>query len=413
MSDAATVTVNEEAEQIIGTLLKAPPPDPYPLYARLREIAPIYRPSFADFWTLTRYDDVAAAFKEKKFVRNYEDMRERIGQPLDMSRPFDRVGEHFFHLHNPPEYLPKRALYNTAFNRNYVETLRPMMQGFVDELLDEAEQRGEMNVVEDLSFGLTVRVVCSTIGVPLEKSDLLVNWAHSFAPTMDPLVTDEARANMDVAVTKLEDYLHELLEEKRRNPGEDLLSRLIEADEEGVLSDDEMRANVPLVFSAGLETTTHFIGNAVHSFMTNRDQWDLFCTDPDGLVKNAVEELLRYDSSVQSDPPLRLASEDIEIGGVTIAKGESVMPFIGSANRDPDEFENPDQLDITREDIRTVGFGGGVHVCLGQHLARVESQVALSTLAKRFPNIELTGPAPEWNAFANTRALKSLTIKLK
>jgi len=409
----ATVTVNEEAEQIIGTLLKAPPQDPYPLYARLREIAPIYRPSFANFWTLTRYDDVAAAFKEKRFVRNYEDMRERIGQPLDMSRPFDALGEHFFFLHNPPEYLPKRALYNTAFNKNYVETLRPMMQGFVDELLDEIGQKGEMNVVEDLSFGLTVRVICSTIGVPLDKSDLLVNWAHSFAPTMDPLVTDEARANMDAAVVKLEDYLHVLLDEKRANPGDDLISRLIEADEEGIVSDEELRANVPLVFSAGLETTTHFIGNAVYSLMRNRDQWELLCSDPDGLVKNAVEELLRYDSSVQSDPPLRLAAEDIELGGVTIAKGESVMPFIGSANRDPAMYENPDKLDLKREDIRSVAFGGGVHVCLGQHLARMESQVALSTLAKRFPDIELTGPEPEFNAFANTRALKSLTIKLQ
>lgn len=412
MTAAATVTVNEEAERIIGTLLKQPPADPYPLYSRLREIAPIYRPSFADFWTLTRYDDVAAAFKEKRFVRDYHDMRRRIGQPIDFSRPFDRLGEHFFFLHNPPEYLPKRALYNSAFNRNYVDTLRPMMQGFVDELLDEAGQAGEMEVVEDLSFGLTVRVISTTIGVPLERTDLLVNWARCFAPTMDPLVTDEARSNMDRAVTELEDYLVELLEEKRRNPGDDLISRLIEADEDGLVTDEELRANVPLVFSAGLETTTHFIGNAVHSLMRNRDQWELLCGDPDGLVKNAVEELLRYDSSVQSDPPLRLAAEDIELGGVTIAEGESVMPFIGAANRDPDQFEDPDRLDITREGIRTVGFGGGVHICLGQHLARMESQVALAELARRFPGIELTGPEPEWNAHANNRSLKALRVKL-
>lgn len=408
-----TIPANEEADQIVGRLLMDPPDDPYPLYARLREIAPVHKASVAPFWTMSRYDDIYKMVKEKRFVRDLDDTRQRAGQPTGADRPFPRSQQHWFVFTNPPEYQPKRALYNTAFNRSFVDTLRPYLVERVDEILDAAEEKGELEVIYELGFVLTVDAICHVLGVPRENADLLVNWAHMVEGAFEPLATEDFKKKADQRTVEVESFLEELVANERREPGDNLIGRLIAADTEGLISEQELIANVPLVFSAGMDTTTHFIGNAVYSFMQNRDQWDLFLTDPDALVKNAVEELIRYDSSVQSSPPLRLASEDVEIGGVTIAKGESVMPFIGSANRDPLVYENPDKLDLKREDIRTVAFGGGVHVCLGQHLARMESQVALSTLAKRFPNIELTGPEPEFNAFANTRALKSLTIKLQ
>lgn len=410
---AATPTSSEEAEQLVMTLLTNPPQDPYPLYARLREIAPVHRASVAPFWTMTRYEDISKLMKERRFVRDVDDTRRRSGQATDHERPFTRNQNHWFVFTNPPEYQPKRALYNTAFNRSFVDTLRPLLTEYVDELLDKAEETGQLEIINDLGFELTVRVVCHVLGVPRENADLLIDWAEMVEGAFEPLATEHFKNEADRRTVKLEAFLHELVEEARRNPGDDLIGRLISADKHGEISQEELVANVPLVFSAGMDTTTHFIGNAVHSFMRNRDQWDLFVTDPEGLAKNAVEELIRYDSSVQSSPPLRLAAEDIEIGGVTIEKGDGVIPFFGAAHRDPDRYENPDRLDITRQNINTLAFGGGVHICLGQHLARAEAQVALIQIAKRFPNLELAGPEPTWRLHgANNRTLDAVNVAL-
>lgn len=409
----ATVPVNEEADQIVGRLLMDPPHDPYPLYARLREIAPIHKASMVPFWTMTRYDDIYKMVKEKRFIRDLEDTRRRAGQPTGADRPFPASQQHWFVFSNPPEYQPKRALYNTAFNRSFVDTLRPLLVEMVDKRLDEAAEKGELEVVYELGFELTVDAICHVLGVPRENSDLLVNWAHMVEGAFEPLATEDFKKKADQRTVEVESFLQDLVAKERQDPGDNLIGRLIAADTDGLISEEELIANVPLVFSAGMDTTTHFIGNAIYSFMNNRDQWDLFLTDPDGLVKNAVEELIRYDSSVQSSPPLRLASEDVEIGGVTIAEGDGIIPFFGAAHRDPLRYENPDKLDILRKDVNTLAFGGGLHICLGQHLARAEAQIALVQIAQRFPNIELTGPEPEFNAFANTRSLKSLTVELR
>ena len=414
MTSAETLSAADEAEGIVKQLLTQLPQDPYPTYARLREIAPIHRASFGDFWTLSKYADIEAAVKDKRFVRNYEDMRRRTGQPADYSRPFTQNQRRWFAFYNPPDYLPKRALYNTAFNRNYVDTLRPMIRHYTAEILDAAERDGgQIEIVDGLAFELTVSVISATIGVPDgEDRQLLVEFARAVAPTFNPLSSDEVMAGADEATVNLEGYLRELVASKRRELGDDLLSRLIRADEDGVLSEEELLANAALVFMAGLETTTHFIGNAVYSFMRNRDQWELFCGDPEALAKNAVEELLRYDSSVQADLPLRLAREEIEIGGVTISEGDCVVPFLGSANRDPERYEHPDRLDITRGDIRTLAFGGGVHICLGQHLARTEAQEALVMLAQRYPNMEVVGSEPKFAPGVTNRSLERLDVRL-
>jgi cytochrome P450 len=406
-------TAQQEAEQIVVKLLTQPPQDPYPWYARLRELDPIHRASIGDFWTLTRYDDISVAVKDKRFIRNFADMRRRNGRRVDSSRPFDRHQPIWFVWSNPPEFVPKRAVYGAAFSRSNVENLRPLMADFANELLDTAEESGQMEVVEDLSFGLTVRVIAHALGVPRENSQLLVDYARALSPTFDPLASEEVLDRVDAATVDLESYLHELIEEKRHKPGEDLLSQLIDAQRDGLLSEEELVANAALVFAAGLETTTHFIGNCVYSLLKNRDQWELFKTDPDGLVADGVEELLRYQSSVQADLPLRLAGEDIEIGGVTIPQGDGVLPFYGSANRDPDRYEDPDRLDITRKDVRTLGFGGGLHVCLGQFIARAETQVALVLLAKRFPNLHIQGDEPTWRPGVTNRTLTSLTVGLQ
>jgi cytochrome P450 len=409
-------TFVSEAEELVTELLTAPPLDPYPLYARLREIAPVHRASVGDFWTLTRYDDLYKALKDKRFVRDYEDFRRRQSgdAEIDYDRPFIRLQHRWFVFSNPPEYGPKRALYNTAFNRPYVQGLRERIVGFANELLDAAEERGRVDVVNELGYELSVRLVCSVMGLPpLEGLQEFLPTLQAFAPTFSPLVTEEQLRTADEAALVLEQMMRELVAELRRTPGDNLLSRLIAAADEGdALSDVDLTANAVLVFNAAIGTTTGFIANAVLSLLRNPDQWELFKTDPAGLAENAVEELLRYESSVVSDLPIHLASEDVELGGVTIPAGEGFVPFIGAGNRDPLRYEDADRLDLTREDVRPLSFGGGMHICLGQHLARAEAQVVLTLLAQRFPNMELLEDEPEWRSFATFRAPRALHVSL-
>jgi cytochrome P450 len=415
MTAAIGSSEHTEAEDIVRELITAPPQDPYPLYTRLREIDPIHRASVGDFWTLTRYADLSAAVKDKRFLRDPVDMQRRHikNATINYDSPFFQSMVNWFVFSNPPEYVPKRAIYGSAFSRTYVETLRPMMVGFANDLLDAAQQRGEMEIVKQLGFDLTVRVISHVMGVPLEDSHLLVDYVAMVGGTFDPMVTPGWRQKADEETIKLEPFLRDLIAKARKNPGDNLLGRLITLDETGELNEDELMANIPLVFAAGLQTTTHFIGNSVYSFMRNPDQWALFLTDPDGLVENAVEELLRYETSVLSEAPLRFASEDIEIGGVTIGKGEAIVPFYGAVNHDPDRYEDPQRLNILREDIRTLAFGGGLHICLGQFIARLETQVALVQLAKRFPQVHLReGEAPVWHKQITNRSVEELHVRL-
>jgi len=410
----ATAAHIEEAEEIVTRLLTDPPQDPYPLYARLRAIDPIHRAAIGDFWTLTRYGDIHTALKDRRFVRDYDDFRRRNSRGrVDYNRPFIRSQRLWFVFYNPPEYIGKRALYGKAFTPTYVDELRPAIERFASQILDAAEARGRLEVVHELGYQLTLTVICHILGLESARDGArFVEWAHAIGPTFDPLVTEEMLRKADEETLKLEGFLRDLVRSLRRNPRNDLLSRLIAADEAGELTEDELMANAALVFTAGLETTTHFVGNCVYSLLRNPDQWRLFTGDPDGLVKNAVEELLRYESSVQADPPLRLAAEDIEIGGTTIRKGEAVMPFIGAANRDPARYVDPDRLDITRLDVRPLSFGDGLHVCLGQYLARVETQIALVTLARRFPAMGLLDDNPSWRPGVTNRTLNALPVQL-
>jgi cytochrome P450 len=401
-----------EADEIVTTLLTDPPQNPYPYYARLRELDPIHRASVGDFWTLTRYDDIATAVRDKRFTRDFDTFRRHNGRSGHKTRPFDQHQPNWFIFSNPPEYVQKRGMYGQAFTRENVDTLRDFMSDAVNELLDKAAAKGRMEVVADLSFGLTSRVIAHALGVPQDNMELLVEYAEALGPTFDPLVTEPMLQRIDDAVVKLESFLEAFIAEKRRNLGPDLLSRLIEAHAQKVITDEELLANVGVVFTAGLDTTTYFIGNCVYSLLKNPDQWQLFLTDPDGLVAGAVEELLRYESSIQADPPLRLAGEDIEIAGVTIPRGEAIVPLHGAANRDPARYVDPDRLDITRKDIRVLSFGGGIHICLGQFLARAEAQVALALLAKRFPDMHLVGEEPTWRPGVTSRTLNALHVGL-
>ncbi len=407
-----------EAEEIVKRLLTAPPDDPYPLYDRLREIDPVHRTSFGGLWTLTRYDDVHRALRDSRFIRVPDDLlRRQFGDPIDESRPFIKSRRRWYNQGNPPEYTRRRALYGKAFTRFSINSLRPVIAGAANRLLDGAEARGELEVVHQVGYELTVGLICHVLGLPAPRpggSSDFIGWFRAYSATFDPLCTEEMLARADAAVLELNDFMRDRIEHVRRSPGDNLISRLIAAEHDGErLSDDVVAANVVLIFNAGVSTTTNLIANAVLDLLRNRDQWRLLVADPEGLAENTVEEILRYDTSVMTNPPNRVAATDVRIGRSVIPAGEVVIPFFGAANHDPARYLDPHRLDITRPDIRPLSFGGGPHVCLGQHLARVETEVALAVFGRRFPAMELLDSAPKRRAGITNRGLEALSVRLR
>ncbi|MDR3470680.1 MAG: cytochrome P450 [Devosia sp.] len=414
---STTLNRVEEAEAVLRQLMTEHQTDPYPLFARLRELDPIHRSSTGNFWTLSRYDDVQDILKDKRFIRNFDEFHHLgSGPDADVKRPFIESQRRWLIFQNPPAYMAKRAVYNSAvFSRTRVMDLRPLITSLTDELLTGAAQRGEIDIVGELGYQLAIKVMGHLLGLPTgDDVKLFLDWADAVAPTFEPMVSDAVLRAADDAMDKLNDFLGDLIEERRSAPtlGDDLISRSVAAMKEGILTEEEVLANAGLLFIAGFETTSHFLGNAVYSLLSHRDQWDLFVKDPEGLADGAVEELLRFESSVQAEPPHRFATEDIEIGKVTIRAGEAVVPLMGAANRDPERFKDPDRLDITRKDVRPLSFGGGLHVCIGQHLARLEANITLVELARRFPNLQLSDEEPEWLGGVTARGLKKLTVRL-
>jgi cytochrome P450 len=265
-----------------------------------------------------------------------------------------------------------------------------------------------MDLISDFAFRLPVTVICEMLGIPPEDHEMFFHGARTGGRLLDPVplsrgeIEDANAGNLAQA-----EYFHELFELRRRQPGNDLTSELVQAEDEGgKLTNEELTANIILLFGAGHETTVNLIGNGLLALNRNPDQLRRLHSDP-SLIGNAIEELLRYDSSVQLTG--RTALEDVEVGGVALAKGESVLCLLGAANRDPAVYPDPDRLDITRANIRPLSFGGGIHFCLGAQLARIEGEVAIATLLRRLPRLRLDdADHPEWRQTFVLRGLNRL-----
>jgi cytochrome P450 len=288
--------------------------------------------------------------------------------------------------------------------------MRPRIQEVVDQTINDIIDRGHMDLIEDFAFRLPVTIICDMLGIPEEHREMFYKGSRDGGRILDPVpMTKEeiAQANMGNAMAKM--YFEQLFELRRRSPGEDLTTQLVQAEEDGSkLSNEELTANIILLFGAGHETTVNLIGNGMLALHRNPDQLALLKADP-SLTPNAIEEFLRYDSSVQLTG--RVALEDIEdLGGKRIPKGESVLCLLGSANRDPAVYpDNPESLDIRRPNVRPLSFGGGIHHCLGAQLARIEAEIAIATLLRRIPDLRLDDAEnPEWRPTFVLRGLKQL-----
>ena len=297
-----------------------------------------------------------------------------------------------------------------AFTARRVEDMRPRIQQVVDQTLDRIAARGHMDLIEDFAFRLPVTIICDMLGIPEDHREAFYAGSRNGGRLLDPVPlspAEIAEANAGNAMAQM--YFQQLFELRRKSPGNDLTTQLVQAEEDGSkLSNEELTANIILLFGAGHETTVNLIGNGLLALYRNPDQLALLKANP-ALITNAIEEFLRYDSSVQMSG--RVTLEDIDdLGGKKIPKGETVLCLLGSANRDPAVYpDRPDRLDITRPNVRPLSFGGGIHFCLGAQLARIEAEIAIATLLRRLPDLKLDDAVnPEWRPTFVLRGLKRL-----
>ncbi|MYQ75794.1 MULTISPECIES: cytochrome P450 [unclassified Streptomyces] len=380
--------------------------DPYPLYARMRREDPVHR-SPQGVWYLTRYADVEAALGDLRLSNDRDRMTRAYtalgGDLKEFSRLTDRLGRVMSNT-DPPDHARLRKLANRAFTARRVEALRDRVQHLVDRLIDAAVAAGpEMELIEAVASPLPMSVVCELFGIPEADRPRVKDWFRRFGRLSEDL------AKSETAIDQYEDYLSGLIRQRRREPGDDLISALVATQtHDDRLTDSELLSTCFVLITAGDETTTHLITNAVHALLRHPDQLARLREDP-GLMRGAVEELTRYDTVTQAI--VRVVAQDLEIGGRILCEGELVYLFLGATNRDPERFEDPDRLDLTRPGNRHLGFGHGPHFCLGGPLARLQTEVAVGTLVRRLPGLRpADGAELSWRPNPLQRRLNTLPL---
>ena len=390
--------------------------DPYRYYGRIRDGDPVHWNELYELWVITRHDDLVwltrnhEQFSSDVFLNDprpaYPAIYESDTELYDFVRNYQ--GKQFIQ-YDRPDHLEMRKVVHTYFSPKSMEEWRPLVKSAVADLLDAAEARGDgVDLMRDLAVPLPVLVIAEMMGVPEGErphirmlAEKLLNIGRGEPDRMRPL-TEGMQGMLD--------YVNPLVDERIDNPQDDFISVLAGGEKSGVFTREQVLVNTGLLLLAGHETTINLICNGTRAFMNNRDQWDLLKTDPQGMMVRATEEALRYDSPVKSIQ--RLASEDVEMRGKQIKKDDRIRWFISSANRDPNKFENPNTMDITRWPNPHVAFGSGVHHCLGATIARVEGQEVFSALAERYPNLELQNPEAEYQPSITFRSVKDLPVSL-
>jgi len=384
--------------------------DPHPFYRRLREKDPFHRSRPADGWVLTRYDDVLAVLGDRSFSADERNQRrwprlrarmERAGLP----DPYETDRASMLRL-DPPDHTRLRNLVSKAFTPRAVERMRPVVEKYVGELLGRLEGRREMELIADFAAPIPVSVIAEMLGVPVADRERFRHWSDEAVRTLgDGTLDDRRRA--EAALEELGEYIEAIAEARRREPREDLISALVQAEEAGDhLSRNELFTTCVLLLVAGNETTTKLIGNSVVALLRNPDQLELLRREPERMPA-AVEELLRYDGPVQLTS--RMVTEDRELRGHRLRRGQQLVLVLAAANRDPEQFADPDRLDVTRGEVRHLAFSHGLHFCLGAQLARLEATLSLEALVTRFPGLRFAGPV-EWGDNTVLRGPRSLPL---
>ncbi|MFW6695528.1 cytochrome P450 family protein [Streptomyces sp. MAR4 CNX-425] len=391
--------------------------DPYPAYDRLRAHAPVRRttlPSGVEAWLVTRYADARRALADPRLSKNPVHHADDAAAKSKTGIPGERSAGLMTHLLNidPPDHTRLRRLVSKAFTPRRVAAFAPRVQELTDGLIDGFAGRGSADLIHEFAFPLPIYAICDLLGIPREDQDDLRDWAgmmirHGRGP----------RGGVARAVKKIRAYLAQLIHRKRRGDGDDLVSALIRASDHGEqLTEEEVVAMCFVLLFAGFETTINLIGNGTHALLRHPAQraalQDALTRGDRGLLETGVEELLRFDGPVEM-ATWRYATEALEIGGVAVAEGDPVLVVLAAADRDPARFDAPATLDLARRDNPHLGYGHGIHYCLGAPLARLEGQTALAALLTRLPDLRLGEDAGElrWRGGLIMRGLRTLPVE--
>jgi cytochrome P450 len=387
--------------------------DPYAIYRRLLDRARVHR-SVLDTPVLVRHADCLAVLHHPEASSDQTKSTE-YAQAVEAGL-FDPDSEMLearpFLFLDPPDHTRLRRLVSKAFTPRRIEELRPRISEIVEELLAPIHDGATVDIIETLAYPVPVRAICGLLGVPPEDHERFGQWSRPLARSLDPdfILPPEAVAARDQALAQFHDYFRELIVARRGQPGDDLLSALIEAEDAGDrLTEQEVLATLTLLLVAGHETTVNLIANGVHSLLRNPEELGRLRADR-SLVPSMVEEVLRWDPPVQLDGRTMLA--DVDVDGLHFTSGQTVLLVIAAANRDARVFRDPDRFDIGRPDIPHVSFGHGMHHCLGAALARAEGQIALAALVEAFSSWELATDQVTYKENLVLRGLEALPVRL-
>lgn len=391
--------------------------NPYPVYDQLRSTDPVFWSEQNSYWLLTRYADIVSLIPSQqlssnRIVAHSDRMPAEIKERF---RPFFTAVSSWMLMVDPPDHTRLRGLVSKAFTPGVVANMQSLIQELVDDMLTRVQPQGRMDVITDLANPLPAIVIAELLGVPRTDQQQFKQWSDDITNALSGI--DSAKSKEELfglyviaqnSIIALSSYFLERVNELRLHPRENLLSALVQAEEQGDrLTEAELFANCVLLMTAGHETTTNLIGNGILALLHNPEQKKALTNNPE-LIVSAVEELLRFDSPVQK--MARIALTDIDVAGKQIKQGQLVCFCFGAANRDPEHFPAPHQLDIARKPNRHLAFGHGLHYCVGAALARLEGQIAFNTVLRRLPYLRLESESLEWYRNFTLRGLKSLPV---
>ena len=388
--------------------------DPYPLYTRLRSEDPVHYSERLQTWIVTRYDDVKSALGDDRLSSDKMAFYMNTMSPKDRN-DLDSLSQYmtrWMSMKDRPDHTRLRGLVNKAFTPKSLQDLLPEIQKICDDLVDNFISGNKKDLIEHIAYPLPATVICEMLGIPTEDQTQFRKWSNdivAFSAGLGSMIGKVAQ-QAQTSQKALVDYCQKIIAQRRQDPKNDLISRLIAAEEDGAqLTESELYSMCVQLFVAGQETTTNLIANSVLTLIKNPEAFQLLRDDPE-LITSAIDEFLRYESPVQRTS--RVAKSDLEIRDKLIKEGQSVILMFGSANRDPEQFPDPDQLILDRTPNMHLAFGRGPHFCLGAPLARQEAKITLTTILDKMPNIQSSSSHFQWRPVAGFRALESLVVEL-
>jgi len=389
--------------------------NPYPTYARMLEEGPLHYVDVGKWavWAVFGHAECSAIAKDPRLsAKRAKQML--LALPPSTHGEFkelERMLGLWLIFMDPPEHTRLRKLLNNGFSPAALEGLRPQVEAIVDGMLGKLKPRSEVELLHEFANPMPVRIILEMLGIPQGLRDTFANWSRAIAVFRgSPDRTVEQARQAQTAMLELTDFFRKIVAERRRSKSNDLISLLIDIEEEGeVLTEEELYAQCIALLFAGHETTRNLIGNGMYTLLQHPEETAELRETPN-MIRTAVEELLRFESPVQFTA--RVLKEEIEVCGQRVPKKWTILCMLGAANRDPKQFKEPNQLNLKRLNNQHLAFSAGPHFCIGSQLARLEGQVAISKMLQRFPQMKLAGPRPEWASTFGLRGLKSLPVTM-